>query len=107
MGFSGSGMSLNRSSGFGILKKNKSKILHEKVCARGWMPKITLGNTGLHEILSRDHGIEEPYSGPSEYLGLSPSLRFQVGGESNSLGFLLIVIFLVFSHESSRGLHSL
>ena len=69
------------------------------------MPKITLGITGLHEILSRDHGIKEPYWGPSEYLGLS--LRFQVGGESNSLGFPLVVIFLLFSHESSRGLHSL
>ena len=66
------------------------------------MPKITLGITGLHEILNRDHRIEEPYWG---YLGLS--LRFQVGGESNSLGFLLVVIFLLISHESSRGLHSL
>lgn len=69
------------------------------------MPKITLGITRLHEILSRDHRIEEPYWGPSEYLGLS--LRFQVGEESNSLGFLLVVIFLHFSPESSRGLHPL
>ena len=29
------------------------------------MPKITLGITGLHEILGRDYGIEEPYWGPS------------------------------------------
>ena len=29
------------------------------------MPKITLGITGLHEILVRDYGIEEPYWGPS------------------------------------------
>jgi len=69
------------------------------------MPKITLGITGLREIVSRDHRIEEPYWGPSQYLVLS--LRFQVGGESNILGFLLVVIFLLFSHESSRGLCSL
>ena len=27
------------------------------------MPKITLGITGLHKILGRDYGIEEPYIG--------------------------------------------
>ena len=27
------------------------------------MLKMTLGITGLHEILGRDHGIEEPYWG--------------------------------------------
>ena len=36
-----------------------------KIYARGGMPKITLGITGLHEILGRDYGIEEPYWGPS------------------------------------------
>ena len=29
------------------------------------MPKITLGITGLREILGRDYGIEEPYWGLS------------------------------------------
>ena len=29
------------------------------------MPEITHGITGLHEILARDYGIEEPYWGPS------------------------------------------
>ena len=29
------------------------------------MPKITLGITGLHKILGRDYGIEEPHWGPS------------------------------------------
>ena len=29
------------------------------------MPKITLGITGLPEILGRDHGIEEHYWEPS------------------------------------------
>ena len=29
------------------------------------MPKITLRITGVPEILGRDHGIEEPYWGPS------------------------------------------
>ena len=36
-----------------------------KVCGRVRMPEMTLGITGLHEILSRDYGIEGPYSGPS------------------------------------------
>ena len=39
------------------------------------MPKITLGITGLHEILSQDYGIKGPYWGPSTecdfYLKLS------------------------------------
>ena len=29
------------------------------------MPELTLGITGLHELLGRDYGIEEPYWGPS------------------------------------------
>ena len=37
-----------------------------KVCAAGVMPKKTIGFTGLHEILGRDYGIEEPYWGPSK-----------------------------------------
>ena len=32
-----------------------------------WDAKITLGITGLHEILGRDYGIEEPYWGASLY----------------------------------------
>ena len=35
------------------------------VSSEGGMPKITLGITGLHEILGRDYGIEEPYWEPS------------------------------------------
>ena len=30
------------------------------------MLKITLGITGLYELLGRDYGIEEPYWGPSK-----------------------------------------
>ena len=37
-----------------------------KVCARVRMPEITLGITGLHEILGRDYRIKEPYCGPSD-----------------------------------------
>ena len=50
-----------RNSGF------QSKIgqdLGPKVCARVRMPQITLGITGLHEILGKDYGIEEPHWGP-------------------------------------------
>ena len=36
-----------------------------KVCAGGGVPKITLGITGLPEILGRDYGIEKPYGGPA------------------------------------------
>ena len=32
-----------------------------KVWAGGGMPKITLGITGLHEILGRDNKTEEPH----------------------------------------------
>ena len=41
------------------------------------MPKITLGITGLHEILSRDYGIEEPYWEPSsKYLVFTSRERY-------------------------------
>jgi len=36
-----------------------------KVCAGGGIPKVTLGITGLPELLGQDHGIEKPYWGPS------------------------------------------
>ena len=36
-----------------------------EVCLRGGIPKITLKITGLHEILGRDYGTEEPYWKPS------------------------------------------
>ena len=42
------------------------------------MPKITLWTTGLHEILGRDYGIEEPYWEPSrieKYLHILPSTK--------------------------------
>ena len=35
-----------------------------KVCTRVRMSEITLGITGLHEILGRDYGIQEPYWDP-------------------------------------------
>ena len=43
-----------------------------KVCQGGEIPKITLGITGLHEILGRDYGIEEPYWG----LSTTPLISF-------------------------------
>ena len=52
-------------SGFGILKRNRGEIRDWKVCEGGGMPKITLGITGLPEILGRDYGIEKPYWGPA------------------------------------------
>ena len=35
------------------------------------MPEVSLGITRLHEIVGRDHGIEESYWGPSDTLSLS------------------------------------
>ena len=43
------------------LKAKSGRDSGLKVYARDGMPKITLGITGLHEILGRDYGIEEPY----------------------------------------------
>ena len=52
-----------------------------KVCAGGGMPKVTLGITGLPEILGRDYGIEKPYWGPSVFYlvrnNLQASYSFQ------------------------------
>ena len=49
---------------FGIrdLKAKSGRDSGLKVCARGGMPNITLGITGLaHQILGRDYWIKEPY----------------------------------------------
>ena len=53
------------------------------------MPKITLGITGLHEILARDYEIEEPYWGPSlltflaSHIELAIIIRKKKGTELN------------------------
>ena len=39
------------------------------------MPKITLGITGLQEVLGRDYGTQKPYWGPSENESLLPPGR--------------------------------
>ena len=51
-----------RDSGFKSRKSRRVSGL--KVCAGGGTPKITLGITELHEILSRDYGIENPIGDP-------------------------------------------
>ena len=38
-------------------KVKSGGVLGLKVCQGGEIPKITLGITGLHEILGRDYGI--------------------------------------------------
>ena len=53
-------------------KAKSGRDLGLKVCAGGGMPKITLGITGLHEVLGRDYGSEKPYRGPSENESLLP-----------------------------------
>ena len=47
------------------LKAKSGRDSGLKVYVRDGMPKITLRITGLHEILGRDYGIEEPHLGPS------------------------------------------
>ena len=56
---------LNRFYGIRDLRAKSRRDSGLKVCGRVRMPEITLGITGLHEILSRDYGIEGPYWGPS------------------------------------------
>ena len=59
-------------------KAKSERDLGLKVCAVGGMPKITLGITGLLEVLGRDYGSEEPYWGPSENESLfSPGLHYR------------------------------
>ena len=42
------------------------------------MPKITLGITGLHEVLGGNYGSEKPYWGHSENESLlSPGLHYR------------------------------
>ena len=53
-------------------KAKSERDLGLKVCAGGGMPKITLGITGLLEVLGRDYRSEKPYWGPSENESLLP-----------------------------------
>ena len=48
------------------------------------MPEMTLGITVLHEILSRDYGIEGPYWEPSSPVP-TPSLLDPVYGFSKAI----------------------
>ena len=43
-----------------LKRKIGARFLIESM-RRRWIPKITLGIAGLHQILGRDYGIEEPY----------------------------------------------
>ena len=47
------------------LKAKSGRDSGLKVCLGGERPKITLRITGLHEIVGRDYGIDEPYWEPS------------------------------------------
>ena len=60
-----------------------------KVCGGGAMPKVTLGITGLPEILGRDYGIEKPFWGPSKH-SHSLLLRVETRYQWNSNTFDLI-----------------
>ena len=57
------------------LKAKSERDLGLKVCAGGGMPKMTLGITGLHEVLGRDYGSEKPHRGSSENESLLPPGR--------------------------------
>ena len=78
-----------RDSGFSLLKLEIRDFTARsgldswlKVCAAGVMPKITIGFTGLHEILGRNYGIEGPFWGPSK--------RIENHGYSKLIFFLFL-----------------
>jgi len=51
-------------------KANSLRDLGGESIRGRWMLKLTLGITGLHEILGRDYRIKKPYCGPSNLVGL-------------------------------------
>ena len=55
-----------------------------KVCAGGEMPKVTLGITGLPEILGRDYGIEKPYWGSSNNAFIKRKKLMECSGPRNA-----------------------
>ena len=60
------------------------------------MAKKPLWIMGLHEVLSRDYGIEEPYGGPCKNDNLlSPSLSYKspVVSHMETPGFLTQVLY--------------
>ena len=61
IGFSGSGISLIRGSEFGKFKAKLGRESGLKVSSEGGMPEISLGITGLNEILGRNSEIKELY----------------------------------------------
>ena len=58
------------------------------------MPKVTLGITGLPEILGRDHGIEKPYWGPSEQWQRKCNRNFFLAKKFKEPRFTLCLISL-------------
>ena len=64
IGFRDPGFPLFEARDSGFKSKIGTRFGIESVFGRG-MPKITLGFTGLHEILGWDYWIEEPHWGPS------------------------------------------
>ena len=74
------GKQVFRDPGFPLFEARDSRF-ESKIGARfgiesireRWDAKITLGITGLHEILGRDYGIEEPYWGPGVKVKDRPS----------------------------------
>ena len=71
-------------------KAKSERDLGLKVCAGGGMPKITLGITGLHEVLGRDYRSEKPYWGPSENESLLPPGRHYRSPLASRFGKLLL-----------------
>ena len=51
------------------------------------MPNITLVITGLHEILGRDYGIEEPYWGHTLVSCRRRPIRVDLHGKTGNSGW--------------------
>ena len=87
IGFSGFRISLIFKLGIRDLKAKSEWVSGLKVCLGGGMPNITLAITGLHEILGRDYGIEEPYWGPTLVSCRRRPIRVDLHGKTGNSGW--------------------
>ena len=84
-------------------KGKSGRDLGLKVCAGGGMPKVTLGITGLPEILGRDYGIKKPYWGPSiPYSYRTSTKTIPTGASIHTQERLILARFLSQGEAATR-----
>ena len=91
IGFSGSGISLIWSSGFGILKQNRLRFGIE-IMRASWNARKNPRDYRIALSFGSGHGIEEPYWGPS-YRRLSPPSWRASRSRGGSFVKLILLIF--------------